>query len=56
MCTKEGVQITGHDGGGAWSTVSPIGEITYQLVGSTWQGHQVLAEIMGQGGSSASGG
>lgn len=42
MRTKKGVQVMGHDGGRAWPTMCPIGEIAHQFVGSTWQEEQVL--------------
>lgn len=35
---EKGVQIPGQDRGRAGPTECPVGEITHQLVGSTWQG------------------
>lgn len=33
--TEKGVQVPGEDGGRVWASRCPVGEITYQLVGST---------------------
>lgn len=38
MGAEKGVQIPGQDRGRAGPTECPVGEITHQLVGSTWQG------------------
>lgn len=53
MGAEKRVQVTGQDRGRAGSIECPVGEITHQFVGSTWQGRAYISLQETEGGEGA---